>query len=46
MNHGPSPVQDIDIVLQVPTTFEGKNGGEFVTFTSLEVWIYLDFNSL
>lgn len=44
MNHGPSPVQVIDIVLQVPTTFEGSNGGDFVTFTSLEVRIHLNMH--
>ncbi|GFT56375.1 integrin alpha-4 [Nephila pilipes] len=38
MNHGPSPVQVIDIFLYVPTSYQGKDDAvEFVTFTKLEV---------
>ncbi|GFV68861.1 integrin alpha-4 [Trichonephila clavipes] len=37
MNHGPSPVQVIDIFLFVPTSYQGKDGSvDFVTFTNLE----------
>ncbi|XP_054708704.1 integrin alpha-9-like [Uloborus diversus] len=32
-NHGPSPVQTVDIELYVPISYQGQ---EFVTFTSLE----------
>ncbi|XP_015907173.1 integrin alpha-9 [Parasteatoda tepidariorum] len=37
MNHGPSPVQIVDFILYVPTSFHKENREEtFVTFTSLE----------
>ncbi|GBL83085.1 Integrin alpha-9 [Araneus ventricosus] len=37
MNHGPSPVQVIDILLYIPTQYQGQDGTvEFITFTSLE----------
>ncbi|GIY43595.1 integrin alpha-9 [Caerostris extrusa] len=37
MNHGPSKVQIIDILLYIPTAYQGKDSAvDFVTFTQLE----------